>query len=249
MLAADGLVQRPIAHRGLHDMLRGQQRGALGGRDRVRRPENSLAAFKAAMERGYAIECDLQPSREGEPMVFHDESLRRLTGAEGQIRQSSLAEISLLRLLGTEEGVPSLQELLDLVVGRVPLVLELKSVAGENAGFAERVAAVLAGYDGPVGVMSFDPLLLQDVRRAGLEAPVGLTLTGEAESVAAHLATMARLKLDFASCRLADLAHFAPAYRELHQDRALISWTVRSPAEAEASRRHGAQITFEGFLP
>ncbi|MBZ8132366.1 glycerophosphodiester phosphodiesterase family protein [Afifella sp. IM 167] len=230
------LAERPIAHRGLHDVAAG-------------RPENSIAAFAAAIEHGFAIECDLQPTADGRVMVFHDEDLRRLTGSEGLIRQKAARDISGLRLLGSEEKVPRLAELLELVAGRVPLVIELKSVFGENAGFAEIVAKGLAGYRGALGLMSFDPYLLNDLRRAGHAGPLGLTLMGDATAVKNHLATIARLDLDFASCRVADLAHFAPAYHRLDPARPLISWTVRTPAEAELSKSFGAQMTFEGFVP
>jgi len=230
------LAARPIAHRGLHDAEAG-------------RPENSLAAFSAALEHGYAIECDLQPTADGEVMVFHDEDLARLTGGEGLIRERPRAELSSLRLLGSEEAVPTLAELLELVGGRVPLVIELKSVFGENAGFARLVANSVAGYRGPLGLMSFDPYLLKDLKEAGYRGPLGLTLMGDEVAAKNHLATIERLGLDFSSCRVADLAHFAPAYRRLDPNRALISWTVRTPEEAQVSQSFGAQITFEGFLP
>src|SRR4030095_14841500 len=100
------LTARPIAHRGYHDIRRG-------------RPENTLAAFDAAVEAHYAIECDLHISADGLPVVFHDADLARLTGATGQIRDRTAAELGDLRIAGTGEWIPTLDELLSLVAGRV----------------------------------------------------------------------------------------------------------------------------------
>src|ERR671916_236 len=133
------LTARPIAHRGLHDLRRG-------------RPENSVAAFEAAVEASYAIECDLHLSSDGVPVVFHDDDLQRLTGTAGCVRDRTAAELGDLRLAGTPEWIPTLQELLELANGRVPLVLELKHFAGRDAGFAWAVAELLKHYDGPVAL-------------------------------------------------------------------------------------------------
>lgn len=135
------LKEQTIAHRGLH----------LAGL-----PENSLAAFARAIEEGYAIELDVQLSRDGVPVVFHDDSLYRLTGVERQLKDLSLAELQQLRLLGTEQRIPSLQEVLDLVDGRVPLLVEIKNddLPGD---LEDKVIPLLRAYDGPYVVQSFNP--------------------------------------------------------------------------------------------
>src|SRR5262245_61547190 len=107
------LTARPIAHRGYHDIARG-------------RPENTLAAFEAAIEARYAIECDLHISSDGVPIVFHDDDLERLTGEVGCVRDRTAKEIGKLRVSKTTERIPTLDELLELTAGRVPLVIELK---------------------------------------------------------------------------------------------------------------------------
>src|SRR5690606_25227319 len=122
-LTADGmtdiswLAERPIAHRGYHD-----QNG--------RRWENTLSAFDAAIERGYAIECDVHLSADGVPVVFHDDTLERLTGREGTVYQKTAAELAQMKIGGTEDHVPTLAEMLARVRGRVPLVIELKGIEG-----------------------------------------------------------------------------------------------------------------------
>src|SRR6185503_20749771 len=120
------LTARPIAHRGYHDIRRG-------------RPENTLAAFDAAVEARYSIECDLHISADGIPVVFHDEGLERLTGETGSVRDRTAAELGDLRIAGTGAWIPTLDELLALVTGRVPLVMELKNVPGRDAGLAFEV--------------------------------------------------------------------------------------------------------------
>ena len=154
------LVERPIAHRGLHDLNKG-------------RAENSWAAFDEAIAAGYAIECDVQVSATGEPVVFHDPTLERMTGIEGNVREHTPDELREMRLAGTEDGIFTLGEHLRQVGGRVPLVVELKGVKGHDSRLVEGVAKALSGYDGPVAVMSFDHWLLEDFARAMPNVPRG----------------------------------------------------------------------------
>lgn len=230
------LTERPIAHRGLHDLAAG-------------RPENSLAAFAAAVERGYAIECDLHPAADRVPMVFHDDTLERLTGERHDVRDRSAAELRRLALLGTGETIPLLDDLLDLVDGRVPLVIELKSVAGRDAGFAAIVAERLKRYRGPAAVMSFDAGLIADLRAAAPDLPCGLTAEGDAGRALRHLRTVLAHRVAFISYRIEDLPTPAPLFARSVLGLPLICWTVRSPAQLEKARRWTDQITFEGFLP
>ena len=105
-----------------------------------------MAAFKAAIAGSYAIECDLQISSDGVPMVFHDDDLQRLTGQTGNIRDWPAAELSQLMLAGTSEPVPTLADLLDATGGKVPLILELKAQPGRDEGFARTVCDLLKHY-------------------------------------------------------------------------------------------------------
>ncbi|RWX62525.1 glycerophosphodiester phosphodiesterase, partial [Mesorhizobium sp. M4B.F.Ca.ET.089.01.1.1] len=111
------LTARPVAHRGFHDMNK-------------TRWENTLSAFAAAAERGYAIECDVHLSSDRVPVIIHDGDLKRLTGEDGFVWQRTAAELSALRVGGTADHVPTLQQALDLIDGRVPLVVELKGTPG-----------------------------------------------------------------------------------------------------------------------
>lgn len=138
-------MQKNYAHRGLY-----------GGEI----PENSLAAFTAAVETGYGIELDVQLSADGEVMVFHDASLERMTGEKGKLCEKTLAELRTMRLDDTEHGIPTFREVLAAVDGKVPLLVELK---GENTdtSVCEAVDRILREYHGAYLIESFNPLLLR----------------------------------------------------------------------------------------
>ena len=158
-LSFDWLVARPIAHRGWHG---------------PERPENSLAAAEAAVNAGFAIECDVVLSADGEAMVFHDATLDRLTGAAGPVGARSAAELGALRLLGTSEPIPKLEALLALTAGRVPLVCEIKSGFNDDFRLAARAVDVAADYAGPLGFKSFDPAVIAHLREADCRRPLGI---------------------------------------------------------------------------
>src|SRR5690606_8386455 len=146
------LTAKPVAHRGYHDL-------------NDRRWENTLSAFAAAAERGYSIECDVHLSADNVPVVIHDDDLKRLTGADGFVWQRTAAELATLRVGGTSDHVPTLAEVLALVAGRVPLVVELKGTPGHDTGLVASVGALLKTYKGKVAIMSFDHWLIRDFAR------------------------------------------------------------------------------------
>lgn len=230
------LTHRPIAHRGLHDL----------GQDR---PENSLAAFEAACAAGYAIECDLHPSADGIPMVFHDDELDRLTDTEGSVRDRTAAELGLMQLVRTGERIPRLDEMLSLVGGRVPLVIELKHVPGRDNGFARAVVDRLKDYDGPAALMSFDAALVVEVKASGAKIPCGFTACGDRHDAREHLKAIAQLQADFVSYAIDDLPTPAPIFARRVLGIPLICWTVRTPEQHRKAQIWTDQITFEGFMP
>ena len=154
------LVARPIAHRGLHDAARGIV-------------ENSLAAARAAVAGHYAIECDVQLSADGEAVVFHDDTLDRLTEARGRLDARPLAELTRLTLRGSGETMPAFSRLLETVAGRAPLAVELKSRFDGDLSLARRVAELVAGYDGPLALEGFDPDPIAFLRAEGAALGVG----------------------------------------------------------------------------
>ena len=127
-------------------------------------PENSLAAFRRAVEAGYGIELDLQRTRDGEIVVFHDDFLKRMCSVSGRPCDYTLSELREFRLSGTGERIPLLREVLSLVGGRVPLIVELKR-GPENRLLCESSAAILDGYRGAYCIESFDPFVVRWFRR------------------------------------------------------------------------------------
>ena len=239
------LVARPIAHRGLHDACRGIV-------------ENTAGAFAAAMDRDYAIECDLQLSADGEAMVFHDADLDRLTTATGPVIARTAAELQTLALHGSGDRIQTLGELLDQVNARVPLVIELKSHWDGSLALARRTAEVIAGYDGPLALMSFDPDVVAGVVELAPGVPRGIV--AERESVMEmrlglarrlelrHLSHVDRSRPHFLSYHADGLPYGPPrAFRQAGLP--VICWTVRDAASAARARRYADQITFEGYLP
>lgn len=124
-------------------------------------PENSLMAFTAAAEKGYGIELDLQLSRDGKVMVFHDENLFRMTGRNQRLSELDAEELRALRLSETQERIPYFTEVLALVAGKVPLLIELKGTSATDMRLCEKAEEVLRTYDGPWCVESFNPMQLR----------------------------------------------------------------------------------------
>jgi glycerophosphoryl diester phosphodiesterase len=245
------LFDRPIAHRGLHD----RSKGVI---------ENSRSAFAAAIERGYAIETDVQLSSDGVPFIFHDDDFDRLTEATGRSDARPIAEVARLTLKGSAAGdVPPLfAEFLAQVAGRTQLQIELKQqkdAAGTSA-LAATVAAALKSYAGPYTLESFDPHLLIALRREGVTAPLGIITYGYDEPtwdtkvsgwqkfVLRHLLHWPLTRFNFISCRNVSL--YLPAVRFFRaRGMEVTTWTITSEQAAVASKRGADQIVFEGFLP
>jgi glycerophosphoryl diester phosphodiesterase len=228
------LIARPIAHRGYHDQRHG-------------RPENTLAAFAAAVKARFAIECDLHVAADRVPVVFHDDMLERLTGISGHVRDLTSAELRELRIAGTGEWIPRLDELLSLVAGRVPLIIELKHVAGRDFGLAAEAVDQLKRYSGPAALMSFDPALIREVRNADPDLPRGLTAMGDWRCSLQHLRAVLALGVDFVSYRVDDLPTPMPLVARHLLGLPLICWTVRTEEQRQRADRWTDQITFEGF--
>jgi len=230
------LTERPIAHRGLHD----------GNRLCW---ENTLAAFDRAAARGFAIECDVHLSSDGVPVVFHDDMLRRLTGQDGFVWQRTAAELNALRVGGTEDRVPTLEEVLARVDGKVPLVVELKGIPGRDEGLVEAVGRLLALYRGPAAIMSFDHWLIRRFRAGAPGIPGGLTAEGMTEAlIEAHFSMLAH-GLAFVSYEVAALPNRFVSFVREKLGLPVITWTVRDGAGVERTMAHADQMTFEGFLP
>src|SRR4051794_36719279 len=221
------LVRTPIAHRGLHAAHEG-------------RPENSLAAFARCCALGFPAELDVRLARDGEVVVFHDRALKRLTGAAGRVEERDAAELRALRLLGTDERVPLLAEVLELVGGRVPLLVELKS--GAPAATLERaVLRVLDGYPGEVAIQSFKLRTVRELDR--FEPPHAVGHLWRRRTVPPPGA-----RLEFVGCHAARAPRRA-VRRRREAGAVVLAWTVRSTEQAAHVLRFVDNYIFEGFVP
>lgn len=244
-------LERPITHRGFHDLSKG-------------RPENSLSAFEAAVAGGYGIELDLQLSSDGEAISFHDYSLGRLTDQTGPLAQRSRAELAGITLTGSDEGIPSLGDVLGAVAGRVPLLIELKDqdgALGPNVGPLEDATLdALNGYAGDVALMSFNPhSVARLAARAGGAYPLGLTtchfskqdwptIPEKRLQELAAIPDFDRVGASFISSGKDSLDR-APVHALKARGVPILSWTIRSEAEAAEARKIADNITFEGYTP
>jgi glycerophosphoryl diester phosphodiesterase len=245
-----GFLDRPFAHRGLHDRS-------------ARRPENSRAAIMAAIEAGYGIELDLQLSADDIAMVFHDAALDRLTDETGPVRARTAAELARIVLKGSDESVPTLAEILRLVDGRAPLLVELKDQSGDlttsDGRLQQATAAALADHDGPVALMSFSPAIVARLQDAIPDRPRGrVTCAFDAENwpglPEARRAALAQME-GLGAAGEAFVSHQWSALEDPVIARIktagfkVLCWTVRSPSEEHQAYAGADAITFEGYLP
>lgn len=243
-----GFFARPFAHRGLHG---------------PGRPENSLAAVRAAAEAGYGVEIDVRLAADGVAMVFHDGPLDRMTGARGPMAARTSAELAALRLAGTDAPPPTLRAAL-AAAGGAPMLIELKDpgAAMDATGVGPLEAAVArdlrAAPHGPVALMSFNPDSVAAAADAAPDVPRGLVAGRAADwppGVAEHrrdgltaLEAVGRVGAAFVSLdhrRLPERR--AAALRDAGL--AVLCWTVTTPEQAARVAPHVDAITFEGFRP
>lgn len=232
-----------LAHRGLHDAAAGV-------------PENSLAAYAAAVRHGVGIEADVRLTADGGVICFHDGDLFRLCGAEGKPEEYTLAELSKLRLAGTEEKIPTLAEFLQTVNGQVPLLIEYKATAGNAAALCRAADRVLAEYAGAYRVESFYPGVLRWYRRHRPETArgqlVGSVCRGDKPVLPMLLVgtllgnVLARPDFLAVACRRPPTPAVALC-RRLGAER--IVWTVTEPSALRRAAEKADGVIFEGFLP
>jgi glycerophosphoryl diester phosphodiesterase len=250
--APSWLVERPIAHRGLHDSASGVT-------------ENTLRAAEAAIAGGFAIECDIQLSVDGEAIVFHDETLDRLTDATGPLSALRAAEIAKVRIKGSGEAPPTFAAFLSTVAGRTPIICELKSRFDGDWRIADRAAALAATYDGPLAFKSFDHDLIAylRLRRPHMApprgpCPIGLLAQGSYDDPEwAFLSAQQKrdwtdfdhydlARPDFLSFNVDDLPHKIPFLVKELTGAPIMVWTVRTAEQREAAYKWADQIVFDG---
>jgi len=235
----DKRVLCDYAHRGLHS-------------DCV--PENSLAAFELAAKSGYGIELDVQLSRDGEVMVFHDYKLLRMTGREENLSMLDTAELDVLRLNGSDEKIPRLSEVLDIVNGRVPILIELKGES-VNSELCPKLADVLKDYNGPYCFESFNPILLGKMAKLMPHIWRGLLYSNLCRNDKRY--TPVDIAVSTMALNIIAKPNFI-AYDQKYRDNfalklvsvyraASFSWTHKSIEEYRVAKEKGEYSIFEGF--
>ncbi len=237
-----------FAHRGLHDPDHGV-------------PENSMAAFRRAIDHGFGAELDVHLMADGNLAVVHDSSLKRVCGTDILIEDLTAADLIDYPLMGTEERIPLFQDVLTLFEGKTPLVIELKVERGNAAPLTDAVMAALEGWKGIYCLESFHPAallrlkekyprvlrgqlsqdFLRDSEVENLSLPVRFVLT--------NLLTTAATRPDFIAYNWQDRGNASlrlmRALYGVHE----VAWTVRAPSVMERLDREGVTSIFEGFVP
>ena len=232
------------AHRGLHD---------------ENKAENSMSAFAAAKEKGFGIELDVRLSKDGELVVFHDETLTRVVGIEGKVIDYTADELAKMSLLGTADGVPTLRQVLDLIDGVVPLLIEIKMGNGES-GIAEKFIEVIEGYKGDYIVESFNPIALKIVRRERPDILRGILSAEYMKDpkyggkliyrLGQHLALNFLMRPDFIAYDKKGYTVFGLRFIRRVFDTPLITWTIKSQEEENEAISHGFDtVIFENYIP
>lgn len=226
--AADPLDPGPagFAHRGLHEA--------------TAFPENSLIAFAAALELGAGIECDLRLTSDNRIVVFHDADARRMCGSPLQIGTSTLAELGRLRV--GEHPIPTLESLLQMVGGRVPLLLEVK-VEDDIWRWAPNLVVAMHGYIGPFGIMSFDPRIPRLMRTHLPHVRRGLVIRADLLPLRRRLATWFASP-DFLAVNKAALSK--PWVARARQQMPVYCWTIRTAAERAQAQVQADALIWEG---
>lgn len=244
------VMEQPIAHRGLHDVANGII-------------ENSASAFANAIENGCAIECDINLSGDEIPMVIHDLSIDRVTGQRGMVSKISAGQLGRIKLKGSSrhDKILRFAQLLELVDGKVTLVIELKSQEdNRDESLTREAVRIVKDYDGPLTFISYNPGILAMTKAFGFTGPTGIVVkrfvdersqkqfSASKRFILRHLLHYPKSCFDFINCnhKALDL----PAIRLFHAlGMPLATWTLKSQIEAEAALKHCDQVVFEGYIP
>lgn len=237
------LLNKSIAHKGLWG-------------DGI--PENSLGAFSRAIQNDYAIELDVRMLEDDTIVVFHDKELSRMTQRDGYISKLTSADLPNITLLDTDYTIPTLQQALELIAGKVPVLIDLKSEATHVGALESRVAEALEGYIGNVAVMSFNPLSLEwffknkpSITRGLLSTRWTKSLPDRPETflkrfVTANNLLSKRAHPDFLAYNIQQL----PSVKTIKFKKIpLLGWVIRSQQEYLDKVKYVDNIIFEGFEP
>ncbi|NCA67217.1 MAG: glycerophosphodiester phosphodiesterase [Clostridia bacterium] len=227
----------PIAHRGLHS-------------DAA--PENSLAAFKRAIDKGYNIEIDIHLIADGDFAVFHDSNLIRMCGVDQKVSKLTSAELKEFKLKGTNEYIPTLKELLELIDGKVGLVIENKTHHNRELGRLLYEYIEACGYTGNYALQCFSPLSLLWYRRNTSDIPIGILtfnyrkvgLFGLLGMYLSNGILRRKIKPDFISFKINHIP-YKGLTKQRENGMKVITWTVNSAEKHKVASKYADNIIFE----
>lgn len=237
------LADTLFAHRGLH----GLKPGIV---------ENSHAAFLEAIRHGYGIELDVQPTSDGNAVVFHDNTLERMTGVDGLVADYSTDDLTTIPYLNSTDKLETLDKTLKMIAGRVPVLIEVKGNSGRHAALCKAVTRSLSTYKGPAAVISFRVSILQWFARHLPDLPKGFVsknydvstgLPKKEREALTDLSALGTLKPDFITYGIKSLPS-GPVAAARKAGIPINCWTVRTKAERAIAAAHADTMTFEGFL-
>lgn len=231
------LLKTPIAHRGLH-----------GGKI----PENSAAAFKAAMEKKYALEIDVRLTKDNKIVVFHDDSLERMCGVMKKVIEADLAEIQKLKLKNSEEKILTFKEFLELVNGKAPLLIEIKN-SGKVGVLESLILDELKNYEGEFAIQSFNPFSIEYFKINAPKILRGiLSCYFKSEPLAFYKKFLLkrmffnkRCQPDFISYAIENLPN---RYVKKYSGIPLLAWTIRKKYDLEKAKSLNANVIFENEI-
>lgn len=234
------LKTTPIAHRGLHDVKKGI-------------PENSYAAYQAAIDKNYAIEIDIRFSKDGKIVVFHDDDLDRLTNGTGKVFSKTYDELLQLNLQGTNEKIPEFSELLQWIDGRAPLLIELKNTP-EKKDLVKQSLEILKDYKGEFALQSFNPVYLYQIKRQAphvLRGQLAFMPSKNDKMPKIQYWTLKRMPLHFLTKPdfISYSIHNLPNDKIKKKAPLLLGWTARCDNEYLSLKNYVDNVIFENISP
>ena len=236
-MRSNWFIKYKLAHRGLHNDIY---------------PENSLGAYENAIKHGFAIELDVRVLKDGNLAIFHDDNLNRMCGVNKKIEDITLDEMKEYHLNNTDFTIPTLQEVLSLVKGKVPIMIELKPVS-KKMKITKRVYDVIKDYKGDIAVKSFNPLYMlwykknaPDIIRGMLSSYFHHThLPLVYRSLIKRLTFYNRIKPDFISYDFNNL----PNKYIKNKDVPILAWTITSKEEEIEAMKYAHNVIFQDYIP
>lgn len=235
------LIQKPLSHRGMFTK---------------ELPENTIGAFENAVKNNYGCELDVQMTTDGVIVVFHDYDMTRLTGHNGDIREKSYEEIKNYKINNTKYGIPTFEEVLKVVDGKIPLLVEVKN--HKNIGpMDKKVRDILRNYKGEFAIESFNPFIVRwfyknapEMIRGQLSCPFdGDDLPKYQKKILRRMPFVKYNHSQFIAYDIDDIDKNKKVMKYKNKHIPIVAWTCRDPKKAIETKKYYDNYIFEGYVP